>query len=143
MVSLKNLKQMISKGGVAIALLLSTGVAMASDPTGVWLTKDKAEITISKCGADYCGVVSKPAKPGLRDIRNPDPALNGRPIMGMPLLRVSRNHERGKHPGELYNPLDGKFYEGTLELKSNGKLRVRGCVLRVFCLHEDWVRIGS
>ena len=104
MVSLKNLKQMISRGGVAIALLLSTGVAMASDPTGVWLTKDKAEITISKCGADYCGVVSKPAKPGLRDIRNPDPALNGRPIMGMPLLRVSRNHERGKHPGRALQP---------------------------------------
>lgn len=117
--------------------------AFATDPSGIWMTKDKAEVTIKKCGSQFCGVVSKPAKPGLRDIRNPDPALNGRPIMGMPILWVSKGEKPGVLPGELYNPLDGKVYEGTLELRSENTLRVRGCVLRIFCLHEDWVRIGS
>jgi uncharacterized protein (DUF2147 family) len=117
--------------------------AFAADPSGVWLTKDKAEITIKKCGSQYCGVVSKAAKPGLKDIRNPDPALNGRPIKGMPILWVSAGDKPNVLPGELYNPLDGKVYEGTLELRSENTLRVRGCVLRIFCLHEDWVRIGS
>jgi len=127
-----------------ILLTISSATfAFASDPTGVWLTKDKAEITIMRCGQNFCGIVSKPAKPGLRDIHNPDPKLNGRPIMGLPLLKVQRTEERGVLPGELYNPLDGKMYQGTLELKSSDKLRVRGCVLRIFCLHEDWVRIGS
>ncbi|MCZ4270945.1 DUF2147 domain-containing protein [Maritalea porphyrae] len=122
---------------------LSASAAFATDPTGVWLTKDKAEITIKECGQNYCGIVSKPAKPGLRDIRNPDPQLNGRPILGLPLLEVQKDAQHGKLPGQLYNPLDGKMYDGTLELKNADKLRVRGCVLRVLCLHEDWVRIGS
>lgn len=126
-----------------ILALLPTSAALANDPSGIWQTKDKAEITIERCGADFCGIVSKPAKPGLRDIRNPDPALNGRPILGMPLLRVNREGEQNKLPGELYNPLDGKMYQGSLELLDENKLRVRGCVLKVFCLHEDWVRIGS
>lgn len=128
---------------LAVLTILSTTQAFSADPTGVWLTKDKAEITITNCGPNFCGIVSKPAKPGLRDIRNPDPMLNGRPILGMPLLKVKKAEVQDVLPGELYNPLDGKMYEGSLELRSNDKLRVRGCVLRIFCLHEDWVRIGS
>jgi len=122
---------------------LSSTAAFANDPSGVWLTKDSAEITIKRCGQNYCGIVSRPAKPGLRDIRNPDPSLNGRPILGMPLLKVNKTMTKGVLPGELYNPLDGKMYQGSVQLKTSNKLRVRGCVLRVFCLHEDWVRIGS
>lgn len=95
-----------------------------------------------RCGDDFCDLVSKPAKPGLRDIRTPDPVLNGRPILGMPLLRVSADKFKSKLPGELYNPLDGKIYQGSLELRSENELRVRGCVLKVLCIHEDWVRIG-
>ncbi len=123
--------------------LFPTSAALADDPTGVWLTNDKAEITIERCGADFCVIVSKPAKPGLKDIRNPDPELNGQPILGMPLLRVSHVGGQNRMTGELYNPFDGKMYQGSLELIGENELRVRGCVLKVICLHEDWVRIGS
>lgn len=123
--------------------ILSTGSALSADPTGTWLTKDKAEISIKKCGQSYCGIVSKPAKPGLRDIHNPDPKLKGRPILGMSLLKVHRDGKPDMFPGELYNPLDGKMYDGSVQLRNNSELRVRGCVLKIFCLHEDWVRIGS
>ncbi|MGJ8528748.1 DUF2147 domain-containing protein [Maritalea sp.] len=139
----KKPKDLLLASTLVLFAIFSASAAFSADPTGVWLTKDKAEITIKRCGADYCGIVSKPAKPGLRDIRNPDPALNGRPIMGMPLLRVSKEGKKGVLPGQLYNPLDGKMYEGTLELRANNKLRIRGCVLKIFCLHEDWVKIGS
>lgn len=130
---------------LATVFLLSASHAFATDPSGVWLTKQKAQITIKRCGQNFCGIVSKPAKPGLRDIYNPDPSLKGRPIMGMPLLKVSRTGSKsGRLPGELYNPLDGKMYEGSLQMRSNDKLRVKGCVFfNVICLHEDWVRIGS
>ncbi|GLQ18163.1 DUF2147 domain-containing protein [Maritalea porphyrae] len=101
------------RNSIAITMLLlailTSPAALANDPTGTWLTKDKAEITIERCGDDFYGIVSKPAKSGLRDIRNPDPALGGRPILGMPLLRVSADIIQCKLPGELHNPFDGKM----------------------------------
>ncbi len=54
---------------LALALALPTTVsfAQAFNPVGTWRTRLDAEVRIDRCGQQFCGVVTKAAKPGLTD----------------------------------------------------------------------------
>ncbi|MCF4098109.1 DUF2147 domain-containing protein [Maritalea mediterranea] len=131
---------------LALVLVLPTTVsfAQAFNPVGTWRTRLDAEIRIERCGAErYCGTVSKAAKPGLTDKRNPDPKLRDRPIEGILLITFSKSDEPKTFVGELYNPLDGKMYEGTAKMPDPQTIRLKGCLFySILCLKEDWVKIA-
>ncbi|TDQ63625.1 uncharacterized protein DUF2147 [Maritalea mobilis] len=131
---------------IVLALMLPSTQSFASafNPVGTWRTKLEAEIRIERCGAQkYCGRVSKAAKPGLTDKRNPDPTMRNRPIEGILLITFSKSNDPSVFEGELYNPLDGKMYEGTARMPNSNTIQLKGCLFySILCLKENWVKIA-
>lgn len=133
----------------AYAALVMTAVPalayFAPDPiTGRWMTKEKDSIvTISKCGATYCGRLSQylvMPKGGVdqKDINNPDPKLRTRKLLGVALL--SGFKPDGKvYRGTIYDPRNGKSYRSVVRLKSANVLEVKGCI-GPFCQAQEWTR---
>ena len=66
----------------------------AGEPVGVWLTEaGDARVRVSKCGGGICGVIvglKQPIDPATGkpqvDDKNPNPALEKRPMIGLPLF---------------------------------------------------------
>lgn len=68
--------------------------------------------------------------PDRRDVKNPDPALRDRKLLGANILWGFRpdNDEKTKwKDGKIYDPGNGKTYSCNLELKE-GELHIRGFV---------------
>jgi uncharacterized protein (DUF2147 family) len=116
------------------------GPAWAADPSGLWLTETgSSRVRIARCGGGFCGtIVSAPGK-GL-DVKNPDPALQSRSVVGVQILDA-RQPDGGGFSGSLYNPNDGKTYSGSLKLTGPNSLEVAGCVMSVFCKRQTWTRV--
>ena len=135
-----------------LAVLLAAPMARAqsaADPSGVWQTQaGDAHVKISKCGGGICGVIvslREPTDPSTGkpqvDNRNPNPALNTRPIIGLPLFSGMRPADGGKWSGQIYNADDGGTYASSISLASPDMLRVEGCV-GALCGGETWTRVG-
>ena len=128
---------------------------------GVWLTAQKTEITITACPDDFCGNISKVVVPkdiyeknkaaidamggldaNFTDELNPDPALRTRPIQGLQMLTLHPTDKPQFFNGKIYNPQDGKTYDGYVEVISQDKIRLNGCILyNTVCKGEDWTRV--
>ena len=132
------------------AVILAAGPGRAAEPPiGEWLVKDGyAQVRIENCGGALWGVISWEAKPGARDAENPDPALRGRPVLGMPILLDMREKtvnnwgtKEQRWVGHVYNSENGKTYDGSITLTSRNVLRVKGCVLGFLCGGQNWTRV--
>ncbi len=145
-------------GAVALVSLGSTAPALAQTGIeGLWRTEKAAEVRIAPCPEGLCGTLAKivlppgetradgtPASPEtLTDVHNSDPALRDRPMLGLQIVTLTGESKPGVFAGTVYNPQDGKTYEGFVELKGPDTLRLNGCLLfNVVCRGEDWVRVG-
>jgi uncharacterized protein (DUF2147 family) len=124
--------------GLALAVALP---AFAAQPiAGRWLTADGgAVVAIGPCGAALCGRIAKllkgpPSGPPI-DALNPDPALRGRPLVGLAILtNLTPNGDGWK--GQVYDPKTGKTYRAFVA-RDGAKLKVQGCVA-VFCQTIMW-----
>jgi len=116
----------------------------APDPTGEWLVaKQFARIRIVDCDGRLWGVVAWEATPGI-DRKNPDPNLQNRPTLGMPiLLGMTPNKDNSKWEGEIYNSEDGHTYSSNISLADPNTLRVQGCFLGFLCGGENWTRVDT
>lgn len=136
--------------GAAPAAWASTGATLS--PVGVWATAGElSHIDVEPCGQALCGKVvwlkepldQKTGKPKT-DIFNKDPALRGRPILGMMLMS---GFVKGSDAGEwdhgvIYNPRDGDTYRCTMRLDDADHMTVRGYVgVPLFGKSEHWVRV--
>ncbi|GMT44552.1 MAG: hypothetical protein IEMM0006_0384 [bacterium] len=111
----------------------------ANDIVGVWLTQDKdSHVEIYKEGDKYFGKIiwletpndSITGKPKLDD-KNPDPALQNRPIMGLNLLsNFVFDGENEWENGKIYDPKKGKTYSCYMEFtdKQKDRLKIRGYI---------------
>jgi len=72
---------------------------------------------------DRAGVVGTPRL----DHRNPDPALRGRPLLGLELFR-DFEFRNGFWQGRLYAPDSGRTFNARLSVR-RGELHVRGFML--------------
>jgi uncharacterized protein (DUF2147 family) len=127
---------------------------------GNWQTLELSEITIALCLEGFCGTLSKIVVPreGLTeeeyaaalamppesytDIRNPDPTLRGRPMLGLQILTLLPSAKPNVYDGEIYNPEDGNTYSGYVEMLGPDLIRLNGCVLyNIICQGQDWVRV--
>jgi uncharacterized protein (DUF2147 family) len=117
----------------AMALLAAPrATAQAAVPQGVWLIDGKAAVQIYDCGGLMCGrilwlLVPRNALGQLdRDYRNPDPALQQRPLCGLTMIWGLRpdgpNHWRD---GWFYNPHDGTTYRASAQLQSADVITAR------------------
>ena len=121
-------------------------VARAADVAGLWQTEDgESRVKLSLCGQKLCGTLAWLKEPSddrgapRRDSANADPALRNRPLIGVPLLAgLAKAGEGWK--GKIYNPDDGKTFDGTVGLTAAGVLEIKGCVAAIFCQTETLTR---
>jgi uncharacterized protein (DUF2147 family) len=118
-----------------------------ADPTGLWLAKDGAHVTIAPCGGALCGVLATTKSPTdpetgapWTDKHNIDPALRNRPLAGVSVLIGMRPDGAGWWTGHLYNVDDGKTYFGKLNEIDARTIRIEGCV-GLICGGDNLTRI--
>lgn len=124
--------------------LLLLPAAAPADVTGNWVTEDGTGlIAISRCGSSVCGKVAKALviKPGHpeNDVKNPDPKLRSRPVVGMTILSGFKEKDGRWTDGRIYDPESGKTYRSVIGLNKDGSLKVSGCVAFI-CQSQRWTR---
>lgn len=138
--------------GLFAAALIGQGApshAAPADPTGFWVkpgSERNAKIHVRKCGKGLCANIvwvedpnDSKGKP-LRDIRNENPSLRGRPIVGLPLFAGLAPSAPGVWTGKIYNPEDGNTYSVTLTVVSRQQIKLKGCKGWVLCGERVWNR---
>ena len=118
---------------MATTIALAGGPARAEDPTGTWVMDNgKITVRLMACGEDICGKIVAMKKPldkqgnPKRDKHNPDPALRGRPVIGLTILAHMKQDGEKTWEGEIYNPDDGNTYASSMKLDGE-RIRVKGC----------------
>jgi uncharacterized protein (DUF2147 family) len=121
--------------------------ALAADPSGVWAKDDgSAKMEVTKCGSGICARIAWLRSPNdsrgrpLRDARNENASMRDRPIMGLPIFKLS---PAGANVwvGPVYNPEEGKIYNDVkVTLVSSRQLVLRGCKAMLFCGEKVWTR---
>lgn len=120
---------------------LATSAQAAQPVTGRWATVDgKAIVAIGQCGKSLCGRIERIVKPtpgrGPTDIKNPDPALRSKPLVGLAIL--SGFEDAGDiWKGTIYDPESGKSYASKVSRNRDGTLKVQGCIA-FFCKTQTW-----
>jgi len=125
---------------LACAIALLAVPAMASPvPAGLWrLDGGKAQVRISDCGGSLCATLAGLRKPNdkagrpKRDKLNPDPALRGRPVIGLSLVTGMR-FDGARWTGRFYNPDDGRTYAGSITARGSSRLDLKGCFIGLLC----------
>ena len=123
----------------------------AQDIIGKWWDEEKrgqTEIYKATTGKLYGKIVwlkvpndPKTSKPQL-DIHNKDKSKRDRPNMGMIVLLGLVETSKGVFEGQVYNPKDGNTYSGTVTLRPDGKLKLRGYVgISLLGKTEVWERV--
>ncbi|HEX2812602.1 MAG TPA: DUF2147 domain-containing protein [Sphingopyxis sp.] len=135
---------------IAIAAASGGGAAAASQGngaiTGLWSTGSQGgRVELYRCGTAICGKVDDAAplraNPDQRDVKNPDRKLRDRRLKGLVVLRGFSGGPREWKGGPLYDPETGEgAATGTMTLRPDGKLEVKGCKVAIFCRTKVWTR---
>jgi uncharacterized protein (DUF2147 family) len=119
--------------GLALGLV-TIGSAVAGDPMGLWLTKDRdAQVRVADCAGVLCGTIvwlKDPIDPTtgkpVTDKQNVDRAQRSRPLMGGPvILDMKPSGTPDKWTGHIYNSDDGKTYRGSIACRARPRSRSR------------------
>jgi uncharacterized protein (DUF2147 family) len=142
--------------GVLTAALLvpsSQSQAAGTDPTGYWYKPDaerESKIQVFKCGKEkLCAKIVWLKNPNdsrgkaLHDVRNEDPSMRDRPIVGLPLFSGMTQSAPATWSGQIYNPEDGHTYSATLTLMSRTEIKLRGCKAWLLCGEKQWLRTSA
>lgn len=146
-----------SAAAVLLLAVVAATPARASSstatPIGVWYAEGgAAKVGIEQCGeAKLCGRVLWLRSPldedgcPLRDVHNPDPALRGRQVEGLEVLRGLTQRAGGTWTdGSVYDPASGYTYRCQLTLDGNDRLRLRGYVgVPLIGRTTTWMRVGA
>lgn len=135
----------------SLLALATPGLATGSaDPSGTWLTEDgRARIRLERCGPaleQACGYIVWMKDPldanrqPLRDQNNPDRTKRSRAVLGHQLILGLTPSPKGYFAGQIYDAESGKSYEISLWRESADRLKVKGCMLSVFCLSQTWTQ---
>ena len=108
-------------GLIAAVLMALAGGAIAAEPIeGSWKTASGETASIGKCGSAYC-VTLKTGK------------YSGRQIGKM-------SGTGAEYTGEITDPAADKTYSGSGSVSGNS-LKMKGCVMAVFCKTQTWTRM--
>ena len=139
---------------ILIALLLYPLMLTAASAEGIgalaglWRTaRHGALVEITDCGnATPCGALVWASdavfEGNTQDVRNRNPALRERPLIGVPILWGFHRRKTGWQSGRIYNPEDGKTFRAKLRLLSIDELRVTGC-FGPLCRSQIWTRLAT
>ncbi len=125
-------------------LLAAAGTASAAEPLGEWRDEDgKATIRIVDCNSRMWGIIASEKVTGTIDKNNPDKAKRTRATLGMPILLNMKKDEdeKDRWEGEIYDPIRGKVFSSSIQVKSATSMRVEGCVAMVLCGGQTWTKV--
>jgi uncharacterized protein (DUF2147 family) len=133
-----------------LAALYAGAVRASSDPVfGIWLIENqRSVIEIVPCGDSACGAIvwlkeplGDDGQPKLDNL-NSDDELRGRPLCGMEMISGFSSSDPGTWAsGSIYSPKEGKAYSASMEVRDDGKLKLRGYVLLpLFGKTQIWTR---
>lgn len=124
--------------------------AASADPTsiaGTWLSGDgDGLIAVSRDGNDISArILGSPNKDPNRpktDVKNPDPALRDRLLVGLEVFSGFNYDGNGEWSGGfIYDPNSGKTYRCKLKLVNHHTLKVRGYIgISLIGRTETWKR---
>ena len=127
---------------MAVASVCATP-AQATDITGFWITHDAtATIEMAPCGDAVCGrIVAFDGEQDARDMQNPEPALQTRPICGLEVLSgLTPARDDRWRGGRLYDPRTGDTYDASASI-ADDHLRLRAFIgIEVFGETLIWSR---
>ena len=139
----------------AILAPCSQSQAATADPTGYWYKPDaerESKIQVFKCGSgksQLCAKIIWLKDPidskgkALHDIRNEDPSMRDRPIVGLTIFAGSQPSAPATWTGKIYNPEDGHTYAATLTMMSRTQITLRGCKAWLLCGEKQWLRTSA
>lgn len=141
--------------GVLMAICLTFGLnAQNSDNgdkiLGVWKTgSGKGHIQITKYGDKYGGKIIWLKEPNYadgtpkKDKKNPDPAKQNNPTLGLNNLLGFSYEGKGKYEnGSIYDPENGKTYSCVMTLENDNTLKVRGYIgISLIGRTDTWTRV--
>jgi len=144
--------------GLLTAAILAPGSqsqAASADPTGYWMKPDaerESKIQVFKCGKSRTQLCAKiiwlkepndsRGKP-LHDIRNEEPSMRDRPIVGLTIFSGLSPSAPSTWTGQIYNPEDGHIYSATLTMVSRRQILLRGCKAWLLCGEKQWLRTAA
>ena len=151
---MKIIVRVILRTLITIILMSSAGgraeVAAPADPSGTWLVEDgRARIRLERCGPArdrICGYIVWMRDPvdargqPYRDSLNPDPDKRARALLGHQLLMGLQVTPEERFAGDIYNAEDGKFYSVWLWREPSDRLKLKGCLIKLFCQTQSWQR---
>ncbi len=127
--------------GVALAMALVAGQAMANDVYGIWKSEPNEKGAFIHVEVGPCDAA--PAKVCGRIIE----AINGDPkrakeIVGRYIIEgMEPDGENEWDDGTIWAPDDDETYSSDMELEGD-TLSVSGCVLAgLICRSQDWTRV--
>lgn len=135
-----------------LSLVVTASPAAAQNPTpvGVWLhANQRIQIEIAPCDDRLCAKIiwfkwpnDAQGRP-LVDLKNSNPALRNRPLLGLEVLQgLRRTGENSWEDGKVYNPDDGTDYQALMSIAGDGSLRIRAyLLLPLFGRTLVWTRV--
>lgn len=129
-------------------LLIATVPAAAADIHGLWFTTGgKAKVEVKDCDGLLCGSIVWLKEPvgsdgqPLHDANNEDPAMQSRPIMGLPILLGLEPKGENYWVGRVYSPEEGQAFDVELKLVKADRIEITGCGLGgLICETRPWQR---
>lgn len=104
-------------------LLILAATAHATDPIeGLWKTDKGESVEVKACAQGYCLIPRTGKHAGM--------------------LVGTMAHDDKAYAGTVTDPADGKTYEGSAKVSGN-KLTLKGCVMRVVCKAQTWMRASG
>jgi uncharacterized protein (DUF2147 family) len=137
---------------VVLAISITTASRATASPLGRWYAEGgAAQVEIAPCGDALCGRVVWLRSPYdengcmLSDRRNPDRALQDRPMLGLDILRGLRATGDGAWDGgSIYDPTSGRSYRCMISMAGDDRLLVRGYIgFHVLGRTTTWIRVGT
>ena len=134
----------------ALCAFVFMSTAASAMPVGTWLSQDGGtKIRIADCGGKLCATVVWLDEPIDRatgkpktDKRNPDPGKRARPLLGLQVVQGMAPSGPNRWSGQVYNADDGRTYSAHLSMETDGKAKLKGCVLAVLCKNHTWTRVN-
>jgi uncharacterized protein (DUF2147 family) len=136
----------------AVLAPCSQSQAASADPTGYWYKPDaerESKIQVFKCGkakSQLCAKIIWLKDPNdskgktLHDVRNEDPSMRARPIVGLTIFSGLAPSAPDTWTGQIYNPEDGHIYAATLTMVSRKEINLKGCKAWLLCGEKQWLR---
>lgn len=111
---------------------------------GIWAVESgNGKVEIKDCGdGTPCGTlvwIDMTKGDSVLDIKNADPELRDRPLIGSPVLWGFKPKGESWKSGQIYDAEGGKTYKSKMKLQKDGTLKVKGCV-GPFCQSQIWTR---